>query len=69
MAACARISHMKYTVKISKKGSITIPVELRTALGLKPGQKVRQLIEKDKLILDFGMVAEAPAQNVMSSKK
>ena len=39
-------------VKIGKKGEIYFPVNFRKALGLKPGDKVRIKVEKDKIILE-----------------
>ena len=39
-------------VKIGKKGEIYFPVKFRKALGLKPGDKVRIKVEKDKIILE-----------------
>jgi len=59
---------MKYNVKISKKGSITIPAALRKTLALKPGRRVRQFVEKDKLVFDFGKETEALEQQGMRSK-
>ncbi|MEW6446518.1 MAG: AbrB/MazE/SpoVT family DNA-binding domain-containing protein [Bacillota bacterium] len=33
--------------KISKKGQITLPAEVRKLLNLRPGRRVRFIIEKD----------------------
>jgi len=39
-------------VKISSKGQITIPKEVREALGLKPGDRVEIRVEDDFAILE-----------------
>ena len=42
---------VSYTT-ITSKGQITLPVEARRALGLKPGQKVAVHVEGDRLVID-----------------
>ena len=37
--------------RISQKGQITIPAELRTQFGLEPGDKVRFVLEADGIIV------------------
>jgi len=49
---------MEFSVKISKRGSFTIPAAVRKALGLKAGQRVQLWMEGNMLMLDFGVVAD-----------
>jgi AbrB family looped-hinge helix DNA binding protein len=50
---------MKYETTITSKGTITIASPIRKALGLKPGQKVRQSIDKNnKVVIDPGTTWE-----------
>lgn len=37
---------------ITSKGQITLPVEARRALGLRPGQKVAVRVDGDHLVID-----------------
>lgn len=37
---------------ITSKGQITLPVAVRRALGLKPGQKVAVRVENESVIID-----------------
>ena len=53
---------MKYEVTISKSGSITIPAAVRDELGLQPGQSVKQSIERNRILLDFGREIEKVAK-------
>ncbi len=39
-------------VKLGKNGKIYLPAKVRRALGLKPGDKIRIKVEKDKIILE-----------------
>jgi antitoxin PrlF len=36
---------------ISSKGQITVPVEIRQRLGLKPGDRVEFVVENDRTVL------------------
>jgi len=50
---------MSYDTIITSKGTITIASPIRKALGLRPGQKLKQSINKDnKVVLDPGTTFE-----------
>ena len=42
---------MKYTSSLSSKGQVTIPQEIRSRLGLAPGDRVEFAIEGDRTVL------------------
>lgn len=42
---------MPYQSKLSSKGQVTIPVEVRTKLGLEPGDVVIYEIEEERAVL------------------
>lgn len=45
-------------VKISKRGTITIPVRMRKLLKLKPGQKIYQSIDsQNRVVIEFDKVS------------
>lgn len=51
--------YMSYESTITSKGTITITSPIRKALGLKPGQKVRLFINKNKNVeIDTGLAME-----------
>jgi AbrB family looped-hinge helix DNA binding protein len=39
------------TSTVSSKGQVTIPLEIRTRLGLKEGDRVEFVVEKEKTVL------------------
>lgn len=42
---------MPYQSKLSSKGQVTIPVEVRTKLGLEPGDVVIYEVEEERAVL------------------
>ncbi len=44
---------MRFQVTISKTGSFTVPVAVRKALGIKPGQQALHSIKDNKLVIEF----------------
>lgn len=40
-----------YSTKLTSKNQTTIPKQIRKFLGIKPGEKVELVIERDKVIL------------------
>lgn len=47
--------YMKYTSKVTSKGTVTIAASLRKAGGFKPGQKVQMSLNKDnQIVIDAG---------------
>lgn len=56
--------------KVSSKGQITIPVEIRKKLNLKEGDKVLFVEEEGRIILlNAGYVAIKEAQEVMKDER
>ena len=42
------IPTQSYRAKVTSKGQITVPVEIRRSLGVKPGDKIRLLFLREK---------------------
>lgn len=42
--------------KVTKRGQVTIPQELRMKLGIKPGDTIYFLLEEEKIILVKGPI-------------
>ncbi|MGQ4914811.1 MAG: AbrB/MazE/SpoVT family DNA-binding domain-containing protein [Candidatus Asgardarchaeia archaeon] len=42
----------EFVVKVGKKGEIYLPIKIRKAISLKPGDMIRIKVEGDKIILD-----------------
>lgn len=40
-----------YIVKVSKSGSVTIPVKIRRQLGIRAGTKLEITVEKNSIVL------------------
>jgi AbrB family looped-hinge helix DNA binding protein len=40
---------MKYTATLTSKGQLTLPIDLRTHLGLKPGDRIEFVSEKGEI--------------------
>ena len=51
---------MRYETSMTVKGQITVPKDVRDALGLKPGQKVRIEVDDDGVVRILG--ANEPAE-------
>ncbi|HKM91714.1 MAG TPA: AbrB/MazE/SpoVT family DNA-binding domain-containing protein [Candidatus Acidoferrales bacterium] len=51
---------MARTSTISSKGQITVPLEIRNRLGLKTGDRVEFVVEKNRTILRPARAAENP---------
>ncbi len=50
---------MSYTSTITSKGTITLAAQLRKALGMKPGQEVKQSLTKDnKIVIEPALTIE-----------
>lgn len=45
---------MRYDTRMTVKGQITVPKDVRDALGLKPGQKVRIEVGEDGVVRILG---------------
>jgi AbrB family looped-hinge helix DNA binding protein len=41
----------KYSSSISSKGQVTVPLEIRSRLGLSPGDRVEFVIEGDQTVI------------------
>lgn len=49
---------MKYFVKVTRKGQVTIPKSLREALGIREGDLVEVSLEGDRVVLSKPGVPE-----------
>ena len=57
----------EYPVKLSSKGQVTIPMEVRSALGLKPGDSIEFIPAGDVVIIE--RVAGAATRRPQSPKR
>jgi len=51
---------MRYTSTVSSKGQVTLPVEIRRRLGLKQGDRVDFVVERERTVLQPHLSSENP---------
>jgi len=51
---------MKYSSSISSKGQVTVPQQIRTRLGLSPGDRVEFVVEGERTVIRPARSASNP---------